>query len=597
MVSKQIEDIAAHTVSLYFSKSNTVSPYIATNDKEPCWDGNLYLYTNPDKTNASLYGRIPVQVKGKTFKSEKIKDEIKYTVSYVNLNNYKRDGGILYFVVGIWNNCERIYYAELTPLRLNHYIKQCNGKASCSIKLSLLGEYTPLLDYKIRDFYENCKHQSNNTDDTIKLETLNAPGKEVNLSFFASEIKDTNVSIPQYLSRTPVYLYANLTDEFNNSILRPVGEGRFKIQVNETVPATIKTNGIVYYKEYKRLYKSDGSVVISIGEALKLELFPNNSQSPKMSFNIKEKDINTWIKEAEFVIDIIQTNSLEIDGIQMNLKSCGNTQYESWFKERLSYLKKIQELLAKLNINIPLALKEFSEEEENTLDVLYRAICQNQEISLKEEPHPLFTVDISNLCIALSCSKTPSGKYRLFTYKDLQEAVFYRDANTTTPLRTSIYSWFQKEGFLSVCNIDYDDIVPSYQKIRDFNPNISQRANNDMLMMLLAYDEDNNERTLKAAASLCRWLLSIQDEKDKHTYLLNMMQIIKRERQLNLEERETLMDLVDSVDLMGKVACYILLDNREQAEHYIKKLSKKEVAFFKSLPIYNLYNSKNHSDV
>lgn len=103
MVSKQIEDIAAHTVSLYFSKSNTVSPYIATNDKEPCWDGNLYLYTNPDKTNASLYGRIPVQVKGKTFKSEKIKNEIKYTVSYVNLNNYKRDGGILYFVVGIWN--------------------------------------------------------------------------------------------------------------------------------------------------------------------------------------------------------------------------------------------------------------------------------------------------------------------------------------------------------------------------------------------------------------------------------------------------------------------------------------------------------------
>ena len=55
-----------------------------------------------------------------------------------------------------------------------------------------------------------------------------------------------------------------------------------------------------------------------------------------------------------------------------------------------------------------------------------------------------------------------------------------------------------------------------------------------------------------------------------------MMQIIKRERQLNLEERETLMDLVDSVDLMGKVACYILLDNREQAEHYY--LSGKLVA-------------------
>lgn len=39
---------------------------------------------------------------------------------------------------GIWADCERIYYAELTPLRLKQYIKQSNGKALCSIKLSLL---------------------------------------------------------------------------------------------------------------------------------------------------------------------------------------------------------------------------------------------------------------------------------------------------------------------------------------------------------------------------------------------------------------------------------------------------------------------------
>lgn len=154
MDSKQIEEIAVHIVGLYFSKSQTISPYISNNDKEPCWDGNLYIYSNPDKTNASLYGRIPVQIKGKAFKSGLFKEEIKYPVSTVNLKNYKRDGGILYFVVNIWDDYERIYYAELTPLRLKQYIKQSNGEVSCSIKLSLLNDYSKSVDLKIRDFYD-----------------------------------------------------------------------------------------------------------------------------------------------------------------------------------------------------------------------------------------------------------------------------------------------------------------------------------------------------------------------------------------------------------------------------------------------------------
>ena len=74
MTTKQIEEIAVQTVGLYFSKSQAISPYISNNDKEPCWDGNLYVYSNPDKTNASLYGRIPVQVKVKIIKSNQIKE-------------------------------------------------------------------------------------------------------------------------------------------------------------------------------------------------------------------------------------------------------------------------------------------------------------------------------------------------------------------------------------------------------------------------------------------------------------------------------------------------------------------------------------------
>lgn len=41
MNSKQIEETAVHIVGLYFSNAHTISPYISSNDKEPCWDGKF----------------------------------------------------------------------------------------------------------------------------------------------------------------------------------------------------------------------------------------------------------------------------------------------------------------------------------------------------------------------------------------------------------------------------------------------------------------------------------------------------------------------------------------------------------------------------
>jgi hypothetical protein len=87
--------------------------------------------------------------------------------------------------------------------------------------------------------------------------------------------------------------------------------------------------------------------------------------------------------------------------------------------------------------------------------------------------------------------------------------------------------------------------------------------------------------------------MNAQGEIDQNIHVLNMMQIRIRKRQLTTEERENLLDLVDSADNMGKVACYILLNNKEQVEHYMKKLGKSEVVFLKSLPIYNLYECKD----
>lgn len=593
MNSKQIEETAVHIVGLYFSNAHTISPYISSNDKEPCWDGNLYIYSNEPMKNSTLYGRVPVQIKGKFFKDKVCKNDITYSVSLVDLKNYMRDGGIIYFVVGIWENFYKIYYAKLTPLKLKTYIKHCK-RESASIKLTELKEYSFDIDCEIRDFYDNCKVQTGNTDNTVDIKDILSSKKAVNLTFFASALKNNEqCKISEYLAKHPVYLYAETTDGFNNKVLRPVGDEDLSLNFKESIPAEVKVGDIVFYNEIQRTCKPNGNILIYIGRSLRMEISPDGNVNRNINFKLNEKELSSWIKEAEFIFKIAETKFFEIDNVCFRLNGNEENKYIDWCRNRLHFAKKIQSVLSALHVNKELVIKEFSQDEINTINILYKALCEQDEISINESLSPIFTVSLSNLCLALFASKTPTGKYRIYSYKDVTDDISYTDSNTNVPAKTSIYSWFQTEGFKIVSNIDYDDILPSYKKVYIENHNVTQRANNDMLMMILAYDENHDDKLLKSSKDLCEWLISINEKDEVNTYFLNLMQIIKRKRDLTHEERKEIMIKFDLCNSMEKLACCLLLDNNEMANHYFNQLNDSEKEFFTTLPIYHFFNSKS----
>ena len=561
MNSKQIEETAVHIVGLYFSNAHTISPYISSNDKEPCWDGNLYIYSNEPMKNSTLYGRVPVQIKGKFFKDKVCKNDITYSVSLVDLKNYMRDGGIIYFVVGIWENFYKIYYAKLTPLKLKTYIKHCK-RESASIKLTELKEYSFDIDCEIRDFYDNCKVQTGNTDNTVDIKDIFSSKKAVNLTFFASALKNNEqCKISEYLAKHPVYLYAETTDGFNNMVLRPVGDEDLSLNFKESIPAEVKVGDKVYYNEIQRTCKQNGNILIYIGRSLRMEISSDGNVNRNINFKLNETELSSWIKEAEFIFKIAETKCFEIDKVCFKLNGNEENKYIDWCRNRLRFAKKIQSVLSALHVNKELVIKEFSQDEINTINILYKALCEQDEISINESLPPIFTVSLSNLCLALFASKTPTGKYRIYSYKDVTGDISYTDSNTNVPAKTSIYSWFQTDGFKIVSNIDYDDILPSYKKVYIENHNVTQRANNDMLMMILAYDENHDDKLLKSSKDLCEWLISINEKDEVNTYFLNLMQIIKRKRDLTNEERKEIMIKFDLCNSMEKLACCLLLDN------------------------------------
>lgn len=62
--TKAIEEKALNYFKTFIEDSKVISQFLAEDDKEPCWDGHLYLYSDGMRDKEHLLGRVPVQIKG-----------------------------------------------------------------------------------------------------------------------------------------------------------------------------------------------------------------------------------------------------------------------------------------------------------------------------------------------------------------------------------------------------------------------------------------------------------------------------------------------------------------------------------------------------
>ena len=112
--NNSIETLSVNAVKNSIVMSELLAQFIADNDKEPSWDGFVYIYGDKSKAKSKLKGRMPVQVKG-TECDDHSKDTISFKMPTVDLRNYLYDGGCILFVVYIGNHglTNKIYYVEL----------------------------------------------------------------------------------------------------------------------------------------------------------------------------------------------------------------------------------------------------------------------------------------------------------------------------------------------------------------------------------------------------------------------------------------------------------------------------------------------------
>ena len=141
----------------------------------------------------------------------------------------------------------------------------------------------------------------------------------------------------------------------------------------------------------------------------------------------------------------------------------------------------------------------------------------------------------------------------------------YLDGNGER-LKTSMFSVvFNHPGFEYFSNVDYSNIIATYEDAFQYNPRVCECANNDMLMALKAYDskEEQDENLYNAIVALNDWLIE-RNSKYESIHLVNKYQIIRRKRTLTKEEKNDLLNMLsdEGIGAAMKTAIHLLLGNK-----------------------------------
>lgn len=579
-----IEKIATAAVTGYISKSNSLSPFISEGDKEPFWDGNIYIYNNETIDNNNYINRVPVQVKGKTTKKRIEKERYKYHIDIIDLKSYEARG-VLYFVVYIDNDCKaHIYYSLLTPVTIRRILLRYGNQAGRNIEFIKLPDLVQFAEI-ILNFAEDCDKQTsfvkNPNFQPIDIDKVCQEQLPVQMTI--KGIGKGTSSIYNYMLSNSVYLYKKASEEGYPDI--PIDRVSL-VALSRTANEGIFVNGIKFFDEFKISQIKD-SFSIHIGHCIKIAIRDNNTCNFNISLNTS---IESQIEAIKFLLAFSSklAFSLGETELKVNLNEGFDTDE---FVNRLKYLENIKIALDKLGVreNLVFDYENFKDEYRDALRVLIKVLVKEESYSNKGwKDIQRVNMQIFNIYLPLVFVKGKDGR------KD----TFYNELSKQSGFVVSLEkngSFFAPQSILldaadyeSISELYYNDILSSLTGYGSAEP-LAIRLNYSLLNMLLAYDKNRNEKLLDTAISFSQWVYDNCLTLDEDIRMINQLQAVKRKRSLESTEIEMLNKIImGTTNPEISTAAYLLLEQINDAKQTYKQIKDKKA--FKGFPIYRFMN-------
>lgn len=597
--NKVIETLSVNAVKNSIVMSDFLDQFITDNDKEPSWDGFVYIYGERSKEKSKLKGRMPVQVKG-IKNNDHSNEVISYSMSTVDLRNYLNDGGCVLFVVYIGNlgMTNKIYYAELTPVKLKRLLKEAGTQEHKTVHLK---EFPVDGDKKANIFFnclQNCQKQASFKDEEIRglkeLRELKEQGMLENIVIPVSSVGDTDPQIE--LTKNEVYLYAQVK---GSSVPQPFDIIPQDIQTYQTIDALVTIDDRVFYTNFQ-IIRSAKKTTICYGESLKV-IFDENSTLAKISYKNSDK-IRILVRDLDFMLNFLEKGYFKVDDdvIPFDYDGMKDTNFDKVKeKELLSWAQEVVRILDALGCADDIDVNDMKDADWKNLFELKAVLLDKETIKgLKKDLLPAASLKVGKLQFAISFQHCKEkGSYEVYDFFNLDHPILVEDKNNIGKMiPVSRASLLHENDFLTLSNMNFDILLPEFQKMERCSETFNC-ATDFLLRLLNAYDiaeEPRKTKILNVCKSFNKWMEEASDEEIEYSIkMLNILQTVKRYRNLNRNEIEILCSIAENKEVgeACKAGAYLLLEQQQAAEIHLAKLSKEEQEKFKKYPIYHLGTS------
>ena len=575
-----IEDKGINAVSEYLSDIGYIKPYLSSNDKTPMWDGSLFVYKSKEDFNNERFDyRIPVQVKASEFDGDVFPETTSFSIEVTDLQNYLKDGGLVFFKVLVKGKEKEVYCSFLTKPRIEDIISSCKEQMTKSVSLSKAPQNGNEVLENLKRIYILRDHS---LLDLSTLENRSDYKFRIQLEHLSPDTDPQEYLATHYVDA--LFSLDGVPGEFY-----PKG-GPVKIESSTSIIKDVTIGGHAYFNSFAITYKNDGKHFIA--GCFDIIISYDSSPKPQTTIHVvlKASTLGDVINELNSIQSFMHHKSINFGNIKFDFKEhdFSSAPQKEW-EESLQYWNDVKKLFTVLKVKPSFAPDKLNEEDNRQLETLIHGILHRNIVYGDYGESHLSTFDIGSQKILVYAEHLQGREFKLFDiYEHLCAGYVDEDGNhRPTPILSLV---FEQKNLPS--NLQLDKIVQTYKSYKKKNPQISLRANMDLLNMLNHYDRCHDKKVLKAAIEIATWLKNEKNSTigNRNITLLNYLQAIKRQKgTFNDMEMQKLYRL-KTTDNTENFARYLLLGNKEKALSYLAKISENDLDFLKTLPIYHFLN-------
>lgn len=591
--TKAIEEKALNHFKSFIEDSKVISQFIADNDKEPCWDGHLYLYADGIRDKEHLQGRVPIQIKG-TEVGRFVTKKWKFKLEKADLKAYLEEPTFFIVCQVKKNSKERmLFFRELLPDLVNKLLRDMGKNATRMTLFHPLTEDLKEFEDQLMVFLSNSKKMiSFAHSKLLSMEEALKKGIK-DFSFIAPSKYTDRLQLMKYLSTHSSYIYAKISKELDVDMPLSNGPGRFIFQREDD--SEVRVGDKVYFKGYHNEIK-DGRIIIKIGNVMTINMPMDNTDMKQATVKLttKAKYLKESINEAEFGVALNDTGVLSVGMLDLQMK-VHEKEYVEELRQKLIRWKELDNLLETLHVTKPFDLTAITDDQGKLIDLLIETIGKGNMVNLPGQEATLLLLEIGNIKLLLWCAIGKDGMCAIGDFFDRSIRIAYKISEDET-INVSPYSYLQLDKLWEkVDNIDFDNIISSAEEAARQHKYCYMMSNYDVLAMITAADAlektdvERSKKLLEEALKLNDWLIGKEPKDEmRPLHIINKMQIMKRQRELTADERQMLEDMLNDefAGDMVKAGVYLLLDRQEEFQQLFETMQEDEKKSLKEFPIW-----------